>query len=244
MESVATSTQPQSARGAVPALIRRPRWAVGYVALWAPYIAIYQLTNRFPVRTPVTLELSWADQLIPFAPQFLPLYVAYIPFFFWTVARSRDDREVNRIFYATYLQLLLSVPWFVLWPVAMPRHLFYGSELFGWADAFWRWFDGPNNCFPSLHASNCLLFIELNWARRRRWRHALVGAGIIAAALLVKQHYVVDMLAGAAVYLASSWMLARVEIAGLDAAGNRITEARRSGRRAWPGSERRSSPGP
>jgi membrane-associated phospholipid phosphatase len=185
---------------------------LAYFLPWGPYIAVYQLTNRFPLREPIELPFTVLDSILPFVPQLLPLYVAYIPLFLWTVARAADDREVSRLFYATHLQLLLSVPFFLAMPVRMPRELFYGAEVFGWVDAFWRWFDAPNNCFPSLHTSNSLLFITVNWRRRGRIAATLLGAGVIGSTVLVKQHYVVDVLGGAAVFLVSRWLLARVEV--------------------------------
>jgi membrane-associated phospholipid phosphatase len=183
---------------------------------WAPYIALYQLTNRFPLRTPTELPLSALDRAIPFVPELLPVYLLYLPLFFCTVARSRSDAEVNRLLYGTYLQLFLSLPFFVLLPITMPRELFYGSESFGWADTFWRWFDGPNNCFPSLHACNSMLFVQFNWHRPHRLVWTAAGVAVIATTVLVKQHYIVDVVAGAGVYVLTRLFLARVRIAGLE----------------------------
>jgi membrane-associated phospholipid phosphatase len=191
-------------------LIRRYGSPLAYFLLWAPYIAVYQVTNRWPVREPTTLPLTSLDQAIPFAPSLLPVYVAYLALFFWTVARSKSDAEVRRAFYGTHLQLLLSLPFFILAPVRMPREVWYGSELFGWADAFWRWFDAPNNCFPSLHVSNSLLFLQLNWQRSNPLAHSLVALAVIASTVLVKQHYIVDVLGGVAVYLVSRALMARL----------------------------------
>lgn len=202
------------ARIPVPALIRRYRFAAMYVLLWAPYIAAYQISNRFPLRTPVELPMSAVDAALPFVPLLLPVYVAYLPFYFWSVVRSRSDAEVNRIFYGSYLQLALSLPFFLFLPVTFPRELFYGAATFGWADTFWRWFDAPNNCFPSLHASNCLLLMQFNWHRPWPWLHTAVAAAIIASTVLVKQHYVVDVLGGVAVYAVTRWVLNHVRIAG------------------------------
>ena len=207
------------ARFRLPPLVRYSRRKLVYVLYWAPFIATYQIVNRWPLTEPHALPLTAVDRLIPFVPGLLPVYVAYLPFYWWTVARLENDREVNRIFYAAHLQLLLSLPFFLLFPVQMPRELFYGGQAYNWADAFWRWFDGPNNCFPSLHASNCLLLMHFNWVRPQRWPHTLAAAAIIASTLLVKQHYAVDLLGGAVVYLVSRWFLERLEITGLTAAG-------------------------
>jgi membrane-associated phospholipid phosphatase len=207
------------ARLRLPPLVRHSHRGLIYVLYWAPFIAVYQLTNRWPLVTPRELPFTAVDALVPFVPALVPLYVAYLPLYWWTVARLENDREVNRIFYAAHLQLLLSVPFFVLWPVRMPRELYYGPEIYNWADAFWRWFDAPNNCFPSLHAANCLLFLQFNWDRRGRWTSTALVLGVIVSTVLVKQHYVLDLAGGAAVYLVARAFLARLEITGLTREG-------------------------
>jgi membrane-associated phospholipid phosphatase len=116
------------------------------------------------------------------------------------------------MFYAAHLQLLLSVPFFVLFPVRMPIEQFYPVVPFGWADAAWRWFDAPNNCFPSLHVSNSLLLIHFNWRRPHRILYAAGSVAIIASTVLVKQHYVVDVLGGGVVYLLSRAFLGRLVV--------------------------------
>lgn len=185
---------------------------LGYTLVWAPYIAAYQLVNRYPLREPVELTMTGLDRAIPFVPELLPLYVSYLLYYFWTVARLRDDREVSRVFYATHLQLAVSLVVFVLYPVRMPRELFYTAASYGWADTFWRWFDAPNNCLPSLHASNVMLLMQVNAERPGRVPALALGAAIIASTLFVKQHYAVDLAAGALVYLLARAFLRRLEL--------------------------------
>jgi len=184
----------------LPLVLRRPKCRLTYALIWLPYIGIYQLINRFPVFEPHQLPMAALDRAIPFVPELLPLYVAYIPFFWWTGARSEDDETATRFFYATHLQLLIAATVWVLYPITMPRGLFYNSTSYGWADSFWRWFDGPNNCLPSLHAANCLLFMHFNRRRPWRWLNAATAMAIIASTVLVKQHYLADLIAGAIVY--------------------------------------------
>ena len=211
----------------LPPLIHHHRCKLVYLLLWLPYIGIYQLLNRFPLREPVELAFGPVDEAVPFVPEFLPIYVAYLPLYWWTVARSENDREACRVFYGTHLQLLLSGLFFALFPVQMPRDLFYSPEFYGWADAFWRWFDPPRNCFPSLHAANCLLLIQLNWARPQRGIHTLALSAVIGSTLLVKQHYFVDLLGALGVYLVSRWFLERLEITGVDSGGWDVLRRRR-----------------
>lgn len=72
----------------------------------------------------------------------------------------------------------------------------------------WRWLfemthnaDGPYNCFPSLHITNCAVIALVHW--RSRWRYWMLGwAGIIAiSTLTTKQHFFYDIPAGIAVAL-------------------------------------------
>lgn len=202
----------------LPLLVRRPRNLLAYLVLWLPYIAIYELTNHFPVFVPQELPMTWVDHAIPFMPSLLPLYVAYIPFYWWTAARMESDEALNRFFYATHFQLLVCATVYVLFPVRMPRELFYPPEAMGLADAFWRWFDAPNNCLPSLHVANCLLFAQVNWNKRFHRSCVALALAIAASTVLVKQHYVVDVIAGAIVYLATALALARVEVVSVSPA--------------------------
>lgn len=199
----------------LPSLLQMPRsWAVRllYGLLWLPYIAIYQLVNRFPVFEPTSLPLSIADRMIPFLPSMLPVYVCYLPFYWWTGARSEDDETLNRFFYASHFQLLVCCVVWVLFPVTMPREEFYSVASYSWADTFWRWFDAPNNCLPSLHTANCLLFARFNWNRPQRWLHVAISSTIIASTVLVKQHYVLDLFAGAIVYGLAVAFLSQVTV--------------------------------
>jgi len=196
----------------LPVLLRRQKSRFVYGLLWLPYIAFYQVVNRFPVFEPVELPMTALDRAVPFVPELLPLYVSYIPFYWWTVSRSEDDEAATRIFVATHFQLLVSSIVWIVFPVVMPREVFYSAEVYGWADSFWRWFHAPNNCLPSLHAANGLLFIRFNWRRPMRRLHTSVALAIVASTVLVKQHYVVDVAAGFLVYALTESLLRRVEI--------------------------------
>ena len=212
----------QSRQIRLPAVISWHSFKPIYLLIWLPYILVYQATNRFPIFEPITLPFTVLDEAIPFIPELLPLYISYLAYYFVTVSRMDNDREVNRLFYATHLELLISGTIFILLPVRMPRELFYRPEIYNWADAFWRWFDAPNNCLPSLHASNCLLLMQFNWHKRYRWVSSGVGVSIIASTLFVKQHYAVDLLAGAGVYLVARWFVGRLVITKVDELGWRV----------------------
>lgn len=196
----------------LPLILRRPKHRATYALVWLPYILVYQAINRFPLYPPVELPRTSLDHAIPFLPALLPLYVAYIPLFWWTGARSEDDETATRFFYATHLQLLLCAAIWLAYPVTMPRAEFYSASVYGWADQFWRWFDAPNNCLPSLHAANGLMFIRFNWGRPAHGLHTALALGVIVSTVLVKQHYVVDVVAGGLVYAVAAWFLRDLDV--------------------------------
>jgi membrane-associated phospholipid phosphatase len=150
--------------------------------------------------------------MIPFVPSVMPFYLMYFPLFWWTGIRSQNDEEAVRITYAAYFQLIVCASIFVAYPVHMPHAFFPDAASAGWGASFWYWFDGPNNCFPSLHAANGLLFLHFNWNRPARLIHSAIALGIVLSTVFVKQHYVIDIVAGGAVYLLSVAVLARVQI--------------------------------
>ena len=61
------------------------------------------------------------------------------------------------------------------------------------------------NCMPSGHTMVTLLnmLVAFRWRSRYRWAYLLVGSGIIVSTVYLRYHYVVDLLAGAAVTLAA-----------------------------------------
>lgn len=194
----------------LPILFRRPANSLIFTLFWLPYIAVYQLTNRFPLFEPSQLHYGAVDRLVPYVPELMPVYLLYLPLFAWTGIRNRTDEDAARFFYATYFQLALCAAVFVLAPVRMPDGIATTST--SWGAGFWRWFDGPNNCFPSLHAANGLLFAWFNWNRPARTIHVLTSLAVVVSTVFVKQHYVVDVVAGAGVFLLTVFLLARLTI--------------------------------
>jgi len=71
----------------------------------------------------------------------------------------------------------------------------------GWAYFlvyFYYWMDPPYNCFPSMHVSNCFLVAFL-MHRYRSWLSWIlhpIAISVAVSVVLVKQHYVVDVVAG------------------------------------------------
>jgi len=196
----------------LPLLFQRPKNPLKYLVYFVPYVAVYELTNRFPVFAPRELGYGAIDQWLPFVPVFMLVYLLYFPLFWWTGIRSESDVAATRITYAAYFQLVVAAVVFVVFPVRMPQEFLPVTASAGWGASLWHWFDGPNNCLPSLHAANGLLFLQFNWNRPARLVHSILSIGVVVSTVFVKQHYVIDVAAGALLYVITALLLSRLTI--------------------------------
>ena len=185
-------------------LIKKRNNILYYLLLWTPYIAIYQFTNRFHIIEPRYLALSPLDKALPFVPWMVPVYVSYLVYVFIFIYHCDDDRDLTRIFILSYFQVLISALFFIFFPVAFPVEMFYSqTEATDIFSRFWLWFDEPANCFPSLHAANSMLVIYLSQRKKPIFRigMSIWGALVIAATLLCKQHYIIDISSGFGIFV-------------------------------------------
>src|SRR5204863_4023174 len=94
---------------------------------------------------------------------------------------------------------------FVLYPVASPRpHAESRDAMFGAIVGL----DGPLNAFPSLHAGFLVYTLGVPWLLfRNRARFAAIAlaliwaAGVMYATIATRQHYALDLVAGATIGL-------------------------------------------
>ena len=73
------------------------------------------------------------------------------------------------------------------------------SEMWRWQFELTHNADGPYNCFPSLHITNCVVVALVHW--RGPWRYWMLGwAALIAiSTLTTRQHFFYDIPSGIAV---------------------------------------------
>jgi membrane-associated phospholipid phosphatase len=141
------------------------------------------------------------DEWIPYRPRWAWIYsFLYYPAIIvlnWTVT---SPRHFNHLAMSFFLLLLGQMAFFVLFPVETPAHwrdLNRGRSLSEKFLLFVRKFDAPSNCFPSMHVSVAML--------TALHAQVLLGPGVLLFPLLIaascvftKQHYLVDLPAGAA----------------------------------------------
>jgi membrane-associated phospholipid phosphatase len=193
-------------RISIPAFKSRTYYLVASV-VWAALAAqIYLITNR--VGAP-TLDLLEFDKRVPYLPSSLAAYVSIYLLMLWASLRITNLKfaTLYLCFWVT-LQLSAMVVYLV-YPISYPRALFTDSvdPNSPWSSliAMWHLLDGPANCLPSLHVSTALMALTA-FSRRAGSPAKAVSKGVagliamatIASTLTFKQHYVVDLIAGAA----------------------------------------------
>lgn len=179
------------------------------------FCGLYLGGAAFPLAPSATLAPSALDAAIPLLPWTVWVYLSQFPFLgfvYWrawgTVAWARDLRGM-------LAATIASVAVFVLYPTRIPREAIDADPATRLAFAALYGLDPATNCLPSLHVSLALLGAAGFWPERPRLAGACLAWAVFIAGstLTTRQHYVVDVLAGAAVAVATGW-LARLLEAG------------------------------
>jgi membrane-associated phospholipid phosphatase len=163
-------------------------------------VATYTAINLMMAQTEITRVLpTFIDDLAPFQPATVVIYLGIYSLALSPVCLLTDRRVLFRGMTAYILLLLAGVPFWLFWPVTVPRSPVPVTDLFTWGVALMRWIDPPANCFPSMHVAETILATLLCW---RFDRATGVVVGILAAlvwwsTLALDQHWFLDGLFGA-----------------------------------------------
>ncbi|MEY4744603.1 MAG: hypothetical protein RL272_548 [Candidatus Parcubacteria bacterium] len=172
-------------------------------AVFAGFGAYHLLNVRRDPLHVMALPLDW---LIPLVPAFSIPYLLYLPYLFFTAAYGILATDQWKRVTASFLvaQIAACVA-YVAYQTHVPRPAVPDDALFGNLLRFIYSYDQPYNTFPSLHAAHSL--ISLYWWRRMnvRWFRAAAAltALILLSTVLLKQHVLLDVSAGAALAAAA-----------------------------------------
>lgn len=191
-------------------LDRQSRWKIA-AAVLPLHGLFYSIPNHLTARTPQTLPLTVVDRLVPFVPEAIWIYLSAYVLVILSFLMRRTTASSSRAIYAFATVTLLGTSVHFFYPTTFDRASF---PILPQLDALSRtgmWLlrslDSPASCLPSLHVALAVLAALLHVHRRRRFvPMALWASAIAVSTLLTKQHYLIDVLAGAglsiAVYLA------------------------------------------
>ncbi len=142
---------------------------------------------------------TFIDRLIPLVPEFYWIYILYYPLCFAPIAILKDMGTFRRVALAFALQFGICFVIFILIPVRMVQGVITESTLSARALKAFYDFDPGFNVFPSLHVANLVMIVFIFYEHSRFWAGVLLFLTILISlsTMFVKQHYFVDVLAGA-----------------------------------------------
>jgi membrane-associated phospholipid phosphatase len=175
-------------------------------------IAVYLPANHFHLSEPSLLPMHWIDTAIPFLPESVWIYISEYLFFVVVYLTCKDLGNLNKYFYSFLVLQVVSVVIFWLLPTTYPRDQFplpldLDAVTF-FAFRLLRVADTPANCCPSLHVSSVYLssFIFLDDQKKKFPLFFLWGTAIAVSTLTTKQHYLIDVVTGLIMALATYWI--------------------------------------
>jgi membrane-associated phospholipid phosphatase len=187
----------------VAATLTRPYrvtfWMVLLVSLVPAYIFI--ATMLLPGRTLHAPALP-LDRLIPLRPTWSLVYGStYLFLILLPVFVICRPELIRRTVFAYLAVWITAYAVFIAYPTVAPRADEVPGEGFAaWGLRFLYDADPPYNCFPSLHVAHSFVSALACWrVHRGLGGVAVFCAGLVAlSTLFIKQHYVLDVVAGAA----------------------------------------------
>ena len=162
------------------------------------YVFIPGMIRDRPFRTP---DLA-LDRVVPLQPTWALIYGAlYLFLIVLPVFIVREREHLRRTVWAYLLVWIAAYACFLTYPTAAPRPI----QVVGEGFAFWGLrslysADPPYNCFPSIHVAHSLVSALTCYRVHRGVGIAALLCAVLVAlsTLFTKQHYVLDVIAGAA----------------------------------------------
>lgn len=181
---------------------------IWYLLYLPVYLLLFALVEHFIVDN---YWVSWCtlDDQIPFVRQFVLLYVLWYPLMLGTALflLCRDRRAFVRYARSAVIGLTACMLIFVLLPSGqeLRPEAVPGSDLTAVLLRFIYAADTNTNVFPSMHVVGTLaamvaLFDSRCTSGAVRWGVMGLGVLINASTVLIKQHSVLDILGGIALY--------------------------------------------
>ncbi|NQT49480.1 phosphatase PAP2 family protein [Candidatus Kuenenbacteria bacterium] len=162
----------------------------------------YWLTNQFHLFQPITMPLTWIDQVVPFWPGSVLVYLLIIPVTLPLPFLIDNENMFKRAMLATVIMAGLSFLIYIICPTHYPirQDLLQQiqSPFFHWGYETMYSVDSSANCFPSFHVSvaTTLTLVYFKEKVKLFWWHIVICSVIIFTTLTTKQHYFWDIVGG------------------------------------------------
>lgn len=182
------------------------------VIILALSVSSYELLNHaahnvHALRTPL-------DGALPFVPLFAIPYLLYLPFLLLTLLlfAAINWQRFKILALAVILASLAADMCFWLFQTYVQRPSLTGDDLGVRLTRFVYAHDQPYNAFPSLHVAGATLcaIAYLRWNPRYGLAFLPLVIAIIAATLLIRQHYLADVAGGIVLAGLAYWAATRL----------------------------------
>lgn len=165
-------------------------------------VGVYQFyfwCQRNSVTEPRLLKFA-IDDWIPYQPGWVWIYSClYYPVILYINLVVKSQREFTYVAISYMILLSFHMLFFVLFPVTTPEHMRTCNGQRNLSErflAFVQRIDQSSNCFPSMHTSVAVLTALHLQPKLGPWAWAF-PALISLSCLFTKQHYLIDLPAGA-----------------------------------------------
>lgn len=211
-------------------LLERCVLAAHIVVFGAAFQLVYGLCSLDFAARGAAIDVALPiDRLVPFEPAWAFAYVTIMPLLLTAALVLRAPPHTTPFLGALLFQIAVAGLCFVAWPVAPPQPPAVAmSPAVAWAFALADGINLQGNCLPSLHVALALSSAwachpHLRWpARLAVWGWALA---IVASTALTWQHWLVDLVAGAALAAIAMGVVYPALARALAAAEDRISRA-------------------
>ncbi|HLD74932.1 MAG TPA: phosphatase PAP2 family protein [Bdellovibrionota bacterium] len=190
-------------------------WVTPLLAVFVT--TLYFLTNHNQLMEPRLLNLGSVDDMVPFMPGSFWIYLSMIPLYFVSLPYLKDEQNLNRLFWGNLFMWVGCCIFFLIYPTTFPRHSYpldphTTSEATYAVFYLWReYLEKPTNCFPSLHVASSLFCGLLFLKEKGFFKKAIFlpwALVVCFSTLTTKQHYFIDVIAGAALAVSFYFILA------------------------------------
>ena len=177
------------------------RKMIALILVVAFYTAGYLGLNYYTIGSLKFYDVSMAwEAHIPFYEIFVFAYAFVYVLVIILILAINDDKFMNQAVKAYLLNSCIHFIIFYFFPVRMelrPEVIPDGTFVTEFA-AFWFWLDKPTTLFPSAHVSMSFLsaFFTYRINKKLGWFCIVCAAIVSVSVLLMKQHYVADVVAG------------------------------------------------
>jgi membrane-associated phospholipid phosphatase len=163
---------------------------------------IYAMSNNNSNQEVYSL-LTAVDQSIPFIKAFALPYSVWI-FYIYVCLVYFFKKDINVYYRALLTYIICALICYLIYSVfqtTVPRPMVIGSDPISRLMRYIYNRDQPFNCFPSIHCFSSYMVMRMVWTGsfRNKWNVTLItgmSSLIIISTLFVKQHVIMDALAG------------------------------------------------